>query len=144
MDVHLRGGFERYRDESPARDDRGNEKRRGSAGKSRDGGDEDWDVEAAVEKRMVQVMFTVPKTRLRVVNDMERASLMSGDAESVKDGKEEGGRTPSGGRAGEEEHGDKTKGNEKRDAQDKEKRRDDGADEAAMPEMEEKGIWRIE
>ncbi|KAL2355720.1 hypothetical protein BJ546DRAFT_840164 [Cryomyces antarcticus] len=145
MDVHLRGGFERYRDESPARDDRGNEKRRGSAGKGRDGGDEDWDVEAAVEKRMVQVMFTVPKTRLRVVNeDMERASLMSGDAESVKDGKDEGGRTPSGGRAGEEEHGDKTKGNEKRDAQDKEKRRDDGADEAAMPEMEEKGIWRIE
>ncbi|TKA62932.1 hypothetical protein B0A49_10053, partial [Cryomyces minteri] len=150
MDVHLRGGFERYRDESPARDDgRGDERRRGSAGKgSRDGGDEDWDVEAAAEKRMVQVMFTVPKTRLRVVNeDMERASLMSGDAESVKDGKEEeeeGARTLSGGRAGEEGHGDKTKESERQDEPDEAKRRDDGADEAAMPEMEEKGVWRIE
>ncbi|EAT87193.2 hypothetical protein SNOG_04802 [Parastagonospora nodorum SN15] len=28
----------------------------------------DWDVEAAVERRVVQVMFTVPKSKLRVVN----------------------------------------------------------------------------
>ncbi|KAG8410107.1 hypothetical protein J3458_019174 [Metarhizium acridum] len=33
----------------------------------------DWDIERAVEQRLVQVMFTVPKERLRVVN---------GDAES--------------------------------------------------------------
>lgn len=31
-------------------------------------GDDDWDVERAVEQRLVQVMFTVPKERLRVVN----------------------------------------------------------------------------
>ncbi|KAM7217694.1 hypothetical protein V8F06_006949 [Rhypophila decipiens] len=30
--------------------------------------DPDWDVEKAVEQRLVQVMFTVPKERLRVVN----------------------------------------------------------------------------
>ena len=40
--------------------------------------DEDWDVEAAVERRLVQVMFTVPKQRLRVVNtDVERDSIRS-------------------------------------------------------------------
>lgn len=36
----------------------------------------DWDIERAVEQRLVQVMFTVPKERLRVVN---------GDAESQTD-----------------------------------------------------------
>ncbi|KAI4870400.1 hypothetical protein F4820DRAFT_403523 [Hypoxylon rubiginosum] len=30
--------------------------------------DDEWDIEKAVEKRLVQVMFTVPKERLRVVN----------------------------------------------------------------------------
>ncbi|KAF2261466.1 hypothetical protein CC78DRAFT_355829 [Lojkania enalia] len=40
--------------------------------------DEDWDVEAAVERRVVQVCFTVPKSRLRVVNaDVDRASVVS-------------------------------------------------------------------
>ncbi|KAF2742557.1 hypothetical protein M011DRAFT_412390 [Sporormia fimetaria CBS 119925] len=40
--------------------------------------DEDWDVEAAVERRVVQVMFTVPKSKLRVVNaDVERSSILS-------------------------------------------------------------------
>lgn len=40
--------------------------------------DEDWDVEAAVERRVVQVMFTVPKSRLRVVNaDVDRSSILS-------------------------------------------------------------------
>jgi hypothetical protein len=40
--------------------------------------EEDWDVEDAAARRDVQVMFTVPKTRLRVVNDdMDRASLRS-------------------------------------------------------------------
>ncbi|KAH3957650.1 hypothetical protein HBH98_228590 [Parastagonospora nodorum] len=38
----------------------------------------DWDVEAAVERRVVQVMFTVPKSKLRVVNaDVDHVSLMS-------------------------------------------------------------------
>ncbi|KAF7571477.1 Atrophin-1 multi-domain protein [Pyrenophora tritici-repentis] len=38
----------------------------------------DWDVEAAVERRVVQVMFTVPKSKLRVVNaDIDGCSIMS-------------------------------------------------------------------
>ncbi|KAF2204226.1 hypothetical protein GQ43DRAFT_409910 [Delitschia confertaspora ATCC 74209] len=49
--------------------------------------DEDWDVEAAVERRVVQVMFTVPRTRLRVVNaDADRSSLLS--VENARDSKE--------------------------------------------------------
>ena len=43
------------------------------------GGDEadgEWDVEAAVQKRLVQVMFTVPKEKLRVVN-VDQLSLLS-------------------------------------------------------------------
>ncbi|KAJ9136496.1 Galactose oxidase [Pleurostoma richardsiae] len=48
--------------------------------------DEDWDIERAVEQRLVQVMFTVPKERLRVVNaeverDEEAASGAVGDPE---------------------------------------------------------------
>lgn len=43
-----------------------------------EGDDEgDWDVEAAVEERSVQVMFTVPKERLRVVNAEVDASSVS-------------------------------------------------------------------
>ncbi|KAH6685712.1 hypothetical protein F5X68DRAFT_16516 [Plectosphaerella plurivora] len=30
--------------------------------------EDDWDIERAIEKRLVQVMFTVPKEKLRVVN----------------------------------------------------------------------------
>jgi len=43
------------------------------------GPEDDWDVEGAASKRDVQVMFTVPKTRLRVVNasDMDRMSVRS-------------------------------------------------------------------
>ncbi|KAM0273966.1 hypothetical protein ACHAQH_008086 [Verticillium albo-atrum] len=33
--------------------------------------EEDWDIERAIEKRLVQFMFTVPKERLRVVNGDE-------------------------------------------------------------------------
>lgn len=33
----------------------------------------EWDIEKAVEQRLVQVMFTVPKERLRVVNGDERS-----------------------------------------------------------------------
>ncbi|EGY13940.1 hypothetical protein VD0002_g9820 [Verticillium dahliae] len=39
--------------------------------------EEDWDIERAIEKRLVQFMFTVPKERLRVVN---------GDEASIDDG----------------------------------------------------------
>ena len=38
--------------------------------------DDDWDVEAAVERRVVQVMFTVPREKLRVVN-ADALSLLS-------------------------------------------------------------------
>jgi hypothetical protein len=40
--------------------------------------EEDWDVEGAASNRDFQVMFSIPKSRLRVVNDdMDRASLRS-------------------------------------------------------------------
>ncbi|WPH01017.1 Hypothetical protein R9X50_00385100 [Acrodontium crateriforme] len=40
--------------------------------------EEEWDIESAAKQRDVQVMFSVPKSRLRVVNaDMDRASLRS-------------------------------------------------------------------
>ncbi|KAI1503939.1 hypothetical protein F5X99DRAFT_373924 [Biscogniauxia marginata] len=39
----------------------------GDGGDGEDDSDE-WDIEKAVEKRLVQVLFTVPKERLRVVN----------------------------------------------------------------------------
>ncbi|KAI1083539.1 hypothetical protein F5B20DRAFT_527400 [Whalleya microplaca] len=42
------------------------------------GYDEEWDIEKAVENRLVQVLFTVPKERLRVVN-------AEPDIESAKD-----------------------------------------------------------
>ncbi|KAF1940623.1 hypothetical protein EJ02DRAFT_455922 [Clathrospora elynae] len=38
----------------------------------------DWDIEAAVERRVVQVMFTVPRAKLRVVNaDIDGSSILS-------------------------------------------------------------------
>lgn len=37
---------------------------------------EDWDVETAIQQRVVQVMFTVPKEKLRVVN-ADNASIIS-------------------------------------------------------------------
>lgn len=46
--------------------------------KRREAEDEEWDVESAVERRVVQVMFTVPKEKLRVVNKGP-----DGDGESV-------------------------------------------------------------
>lgn len=44
-------------------------------------GDEDWDLEAAIEKRVVQVMFTAPKGALRVVNLDERGVIEQEDEE---------------------------------------------------------------
>ncbi|KAF1960050.1 hypothetical protein CC80DRAFT_489284 [Byssothecium circinans] len=49
-------------------------------------GEEDWDVEAAVERRVVQVMFTVPRSKLRVVNaDVDGSSLLSLPRENSSD-----------------------------------------------------------
>jgi hypothetical protein len=60
----------------------------GDAGERYDGGErgargekDDWDIERAVESRLVQVMFSVPKERLRVVNPDEKAE---DDGVSVK------------------------------------------------------------
>ncbi|KAI4142587.1 MAG: hypothetical protein L6R39_004885 [Caloplaca ligustica] len=53
------------------------------------GDGEEWDVESAVERRVVQVMFTVPKTKLRVVNgapDGDGESVLSSE---VKEGEKE-------------------------------------------------------
>jgi hypothetical protein len=44
--------------------------------------EEDWDVETAVQKRVVQVMFTVPKEKLRVVN-ADSLSLLSSNRSEV-------------------------------------------------------------
>ena len=44
--------------------------------------DEDWDIETAVQKRVVQVMFTVPKEKLRVVN-ADQLSLISSNRSDV-------------------------------------------------------------
>jgi hypothetical protein len=55
----------------------------------------DWDVEAAVERRVVQVMFTVPRSKLRVVNaDVDRSSLLSLPRENSDGGSSTSG-TPS-------------------------------------------------
>ena len=58
------GGAEQKREEDGAMDQNTN--------------DEEWDVESAVERRVVQVMFTVPKEKLRVVNNAPE-----GDGEST-------------------------------------------------------------
>lgn len=49
--------------------------------------EDEWDVEAAVERRVVQVMFTVPKSKLRVVNAdiAETSSLLSLPREASKE-----------------------------------------------------------
>jgi hypothetical protein len=44
--------------------------------------DGDWDVESAVQNRVVQVMFTVPKEKLRVVN-ADQLSLLSSNRSDV-------------------------------------------------------------
>ncbi|KAG4432932.1 hypothetical protein IFR05_011578 [Cadophora sp. M221] len=47
--------------------------------------EEDWDIEQAVQNRVVQVMFTVPKERLRVVN-ADEDEMRSEAASSVAGG----------------------------------------------------------
>ena len=79
----------------------------GPAGAAED--EDEWDVESAVERRVVQVMFTVPKERLRVVNagpgedddgpDEDRDEGGSGGlpgGEHPEDGASEGGEDPTG------------------------------------------------
>lgn len=51
-------------------------RRRPVDGQENDGIDDDWDPEEAVRNRVVQVMFTVPKEKLRVVN-VDQLSLLS-------------------------------------------------------------------
>ena len=56
-----------------------------------EGEDEEWDVESAVERRVVQVMFTVPKEKLRVVNrgpDGDGESLMSAEVKDAGEASE--------------------------------------------------------
>jgi hypothetical protein len=53
-----------------------------------DDSEEDWDIERAVEQRLVQVMFTVPKERLRVVN-ADAVSLRQGSGQTVTPEEEE-------------------------------------------------------
>ena len=52
--------------------------------------DEEWDVESAVERRVVQVMFTVPKEKLRVVNNGPDGDSESTLSTEMKDAGEEG------------------------------------------------------
>ncbi|USP76723.1 hypothetical protein yc1106_03997 [Curvularia clavata] len=56
----------------------------------------DWDVEAAVERRVVQVMFTVPKSKLRVVNaDIDGSSVLSLPQDAEKRAPEPSSSSPS-------------------------------------------------
>jgi hypothetical protein len=48
--------------------------------------EEEWDIERAVERRVVQVMFTVPKEKLRVVNQ-DVAADESSETGSLKESK---------------------------------------------------------
>ena len=60
---------------------------RGEGDGGQEAADEEWDVESAVERRVVQVMFTVPKEKLRVVNrgpDGDGVSMVSRDS-SIKE-----------------------------------------------------------
>ena len=57
-----------------------------------DANDEEWDVESAVERRVVQVMFTVPKEKLRVVNkgpDGDGESILSAEVKEAGEGDED-------------------------------------------------------
>ena len=56
------------------------------------GEDDEWDVESAVERRVVQVMFTVPREKLRVVNrnpDGDGESILSAEIREARNGGEQ-------------------------------------------------------
>lgn len=71
----------------------GGEQERGKRGENdEEGNDEEWDVESAVERRVVQVMFTVPKEKLRVVNrgpEGDGESTFSAEVKEAGDGVED-------------------------------------------------------
>lgn len=68
-------GLDPYRDDPNLAGDWGEEARTSLEVRE---AENEWDVEGAAAKRDFQVMFTVPKSRLRVVNaDIERASMRS-------------------------------------------------------------------
>ncbi len=57
----------------------------GQEGRAEEEEEEEWDIERAVERRVVQVMFTVPKEKLRVVNqDVQDESSESGSVMLVE------------------------------------------------------------
>ncbi|SPO05834.1 uncharacterized protein DNG_08521 [Cephalotrichum gorgonifer] len=67
-----------------------------SEAEPRRSGETDWDIERAVEQRLVQVMFTVPKERLRVVNaevERDEGSFVEGGRVSPGARSLAGGRT---------------------------------------------------
>lgn len=55
-----------------------------------DGDEEEWDVERAVEQRLVQVMFSVPRAKLRVVNGEGEEGVLEGGSSSDEEGDEGG------------------------------------------------------
>ncbi|PNS14083.1 Tip elongation aberrant protein 1 [Sphaceloma murrayae] len=91
-DVRYRDREDEDEDEDQDEDGHGHEHGQGQhAARVRNGrdatgsGDEEWDIERAAAQRDVQVMFTVPKARLRVVNaDPDRASMRSGSGGSKR------------------------------------------------------------
>jgi hypothetical protein len=66
--------------------DRGGASSRGGTSSGQGEEEEEWDIERAVERRVVQVMFTVPKEKLRVVN---QDVLSDADEEEAEDPDEE-------------------------------------------------------
>ena len=57
-----------------------------------DTAEDEWDVESAVERRVVQVMFTVPKEKLRVVNrgpDGDGESILSSEVKEAEKSSDE-------------------------------------------------------
>ena len=82
-----------WRKRQGARDwDVGEQERDKGGDKDEDGNEEEWDVESAVERRVVQVMFTVPKEKLRVVNrgpDGDGESTFSAEVKEAGDGVED-------------------------------------------------------
>lgn len=59
----------------------------GVSGETQEGEDGEWDVEGAAQNRVVQLMFTVPRQRLRVVNadDDDARSIKSGSGDGSVD-----------------------------------------------------------
>ncbi|KAK1836374.1 hypothetical protein QBC39DRAFT_248076 [Podospora conica] len=62
----------------------------GEYGAGGEGDDGEWDVERAVEQRLVQVMFSVPKAKLRVVNGEECEGVLEGGSDDGGEGERGG------------------------------------------------------